>query len=277
MTEPLTRLYPGPPTAQALTGCYLEASLAAPEHTGPYLYANFVTSLDGRISVPGADGRQTVPASVANPRDWRLLQELAGHADLLLSSGRYLRELADGHAQDILPVGEGPAFADIRDWRRRAGLAPQPDVAVFSESLDFPVPQRLLEQGRRLLVLTAADAAAARVRSLEAAGARVIRVGNGGRPGGRALRTALGGLGYRRIYGVTGPYVMHALLTAGAVDSLFLTTVHRLLGGSPFASVCEGETLPAPADFRLRWLYHDAAGPDGCSQTFARYDRLRSR
>lgn len=274
MTAPLVQLYPDPPVTRALEGCYLEAPLVPAGHEGPFVYANFVTSLDGRIAVPERDGRQVVPGGVANARDWRLLQELAGRADLLLSSGRYLRELGAGVAQDILPVAGGPAFADIRAWRERAGLPPQPDVAVFSQSLDFSVPQRLLEQGRRLIVLTGADADPRRVRRHETAGARVLAVGEHGRPGGKALRGALAGLGYRCIYGITGPYVMHTLLAAGMVDSLFLTTVHRVVGGRPFASLCEGDLLPAAADFRLRWLYHDGAGPGGCSQTFARYDSL---
>ncbi|PWG65512.1 RibD family protein [Spiribacter halobius] len=273
MSEPITPLYPKPAGPRPLQGCYLEAPLAPPERRAPFVYANFVASLDGRISVPAPNGGQTVPHSIANPRDWRLLQELAGHADLLLSSGRYLRELDAGSAQDILPVGEGAAFADIRQWRAREGLAPQPDVAVFSASLDFPVPQRLLDQGRRLIVLTGDRPEAGRARRLEAAGACIVRVGSGPRPQGAALHEALAGLGYRRIYGVTGPYVLHTLLAAGVVDSLFLTTVHRMLGGKPFTTPCEGELLAAPADFRLRWLYLDAAGPDGVTQTFARYDR----
>jgi len=276
MSVPLIQLHPGPPVSRALEGCYLEASLRPEGHDGPFVYANFVSSLDGRISVPDRHGRQKVPGGIANPRDWRLLQELAGRADLLLSSGRYLRELNAGTAQDVLPVGEAPEFADIRVWRKRAGLAPQPDVAVFSQSLDFPVPQRLLAQGRRLVVLTGPDADPQRRRRHEAAGVRVLAVGEQGPPRGTALRAALRGLGYHCVYAITGPYVMHTLLAADMVDSLFVTTVHRVLGGSPFTSLCEGALLPAAADFRLRWLYHDTAGPGGCSQGFARYDRLAS-
>jgi len=63
---------------------------------------------------------------------------------------------------------------------------------------------------------------------------------------------------------------------ARMVDSLFLTTVHRVVGGNPFTSLCEGGLLAPAADFRLRWLYHDLGGPGGCTQAFARYDRLAS-
>ena len=63
------------------------------------------------------------------------------------TSGRYLREYAEGRAQEILTVYDDPAFADLTQWRREQGLPPQPDLAVISASLDFPVPQVLLASG----------------------------------------------------------------------------------------------------------------------------------
>jgi len=274
MTALITQVYPASLQQRELEGLYLADPLPTEGKYGPFIYANYVTSLDGRIAVPGADGRQTVPGNVANTRDWRLLQELAGQADLLLSSGRYLRELNAGTAQDILPIGAAPAFADIRAYRADRGLKPQPDVAVLSESLDFPPPYPLLEQGRRVVVLTGQSPHPARAAALEAAGLEVIPLVGVDRPSGIPLANAMAALGYQRIYVITGPYVMHTLMDQQLVDSLFLTTVHRLLGGAPFASICEGSLLLQPADYRLRWQFLDPMGPEGCTQTFSRYDRL---
>ncbi|RME52690.1 MAG: pyrimidine reductase, partial [Caldilineae bacterium] len=86
-------------------GAYLAHDLRhASRHPGrPFVYANFVVSLDGRIAVPAADGQGLiVPKQIANERDWRLYQELAAQADLIISSGRYLRDWAAGRAQEIL-------------------------------------------------------------------------------------------------------------------------------------------------------------------------------
>ena len=49
------QLFPPPLRKRPLPGLYLEESLPAPksEGTAPFLYANFVTSLDGRIAVAG--------------------------------------------------------------------------------------------------------------------------------------------------------------------------------------------------------------------------------
>jgi len=272
MNESIVSCHPDAGTVRPLTGLYRDMDLPDHGRGGPFVYTNYIASLDGRISVPAATGGQKVPDRIANARDWRLFQELAGHADLLLSSGRYLREFEAGTAQDSLPVGTDPAFSDIHAVRARQGLAPQPDVAVLSGRLDFAVPTRLLEQGRRVIVMTGEAATDARVQAHERAGVEVIALPQGEQPGGNALATGLTRLGYRRIYAVAGPYVMHTLLSAQLLDALFLTRVHRIIGGHPFASLCEGDLLPETGDFQLTSMYLDAQGPGGSSQTFSRYD-----
>lgn len=155
-------------------------------------------------------------------------------------------------------------------------MTPQPDVAVVSGSLDFSVPQSLLGQARRVMAFTAESAPAERVKGREREGARVIKVGQESIDGG-ALCDRLAEAGYRRAYSVTGARVLHTLLAAGRLDTLFLTTVHRLIAGEPFTSLVQGPALPRPADLRLVSLYYDASALDGAGQTFARYDRVAPR
>lgn len=274
----LTRLFPQPAESRALKGLYLDTPLVTPEQADRcFVYGNYVTSLDGRISmVRPEDGREVVPASIANPRDWRLFQELAGHADVLITSGRYLRDLRAGHAQDVLPVGSADAFADIRSARRERGLRPQPDVAVLSASADFPVPPALLEQGRRVHVFAPESAPTANLEARRAEGASLETVPTGTRVGGRHIASRLSALGYRRVYCVTGPYVLHSLVSDDVLDALFVTSVHRLIGGDRFATVLEGPALNPAADFHLTSMYYDPSAPEGAGQTMARYDRKPS-
>ena len=73
--EGITRLYPLPAHEQLLKGTYLEHNLRGLSHaTGKaFVYANFVSSLGGRIAIPDTDGPgMMVPKNVANARDWRL-------------------------------------------------------------------------------------------------------------------------------------------------------------------------------------------------------------
>lgn len=275
MPSPLLRLYPQPVATVPLKGLYLDAPLVPNEPAERlFVYGNFVTSLDGRIAIAQPpNGHQTVPSTTANPRDWRLFQELAGHADVLISSGRYLRDLAAGQAQDSLPIGSAGAFADIRRWRRCNGLAAQPDVVFLSEDLDFPLPEALLQEGRTISIFTANTPPREQIAELAAQGVSVERFVGNGRIDGKDIVARLTALGYRRAYCVAGPQVLHTLVSVGCLDTLFLTTVHRLLGGADFSTIMQGALLGVPLDYRLRWLYYDAASPAGAGQMFARYDR----
>lgn len=273
----ILKLFPGPMHEVELKGLYLNSPLLPAGWSGDlFVYANFVASLDGRIAVTDpASGLTTVPDTIANPRDWRLFQELAAHADILLSSGRYLRDLEAGIAQDSLPLSHKPEFADLRQWRLDHGLAAQPDIAVFSGSLDFRLPREWFEDGRRVVILTTAEASEDKAAALRHAGAAVIRLGCGAEVGGRAAVQQLAAFGYRRLYCVAGPYVLRTLLADDVVDTLFLTTVHRLLGGSASPGILEGAQLPSAADFQLTSLYFDPHGQKNLGQSLARYDRPR--
>ena len=122
----------------------------------PFVYSNFVTSLDGRIAVPGPAGSGLIVSKrIANSRDWRLFRNLVVQADVIISSGRYLRDYAEGHAQEILRTdADDPLFTGLHEWRIERGLPPPPDIAVISASLDFPIPDALTASGRRVLIFT---------------------------------------------------------------------------------------------------------------------------
>ncbi len=271
----VTQLYPLPPQELPLHGLYLghDVQGLAAERERPLVYANFVASLDGRIAVPGPTGSGlVVPKQVANSRDWRLFQELAVQADVVLSSGRYLRDYASGHAQEILRVYDDPQFADLAQWRVQHGLSPQPDIAVISASLDFPVPEALLAGGRRVVICTTEQADPRRVRELEAQAGQVVTAGETSVTGDRLVQ-ALAGLGYGAVYSASGPKVLHLLLAAGVLDRLYLTLANRLLGGDPFSSIVEGPLLAPAVGMRLHTAYHDDAGLDGLGQLFLCYNQ----
>jgi riboflavin biosynthesis pyrimidine reductase len=272
---PVYRLYPDGGAHRALRNLYLDLPLEPSGWHGElFVYSNFVTSLDGRIAlnVPRSGG-SGVPPQTANPRDWRLFQELAGRADVLITSGRYLRQLARGSAQDVLPIGANRDFADIRHWRHERGMVEQPDVAVVSASLEFEIPAMLTASRERLLVLTGTRAPEPRKRALRDSGCQVLECDEGIAVTGAGVARALAGAGYRRAFSVAGPQILHLLAADGILDTLFLTLALRLLGGRDYDSILEGDLLPEPASFSLRGLYHDPHAPDGAAQLLGCFDR----
>jgi riboflavin biosynthesis pyrimidine reductase len=273
--KPVLRLYPLPSQEVPLKGLYLGDNLReqAKALDRTFAYGNFITSLDGRIAIahPTKPG-MVVPDKIANPRDWRLFQELAVQADILITSGRYLRDYADGRAQEILRVYDDPQFADLKDWRNENGLKTLPDLAVISGSLDFPIPQILAQSERSIFVFTTSQSDPERRAIVEAQMGRVIVAGEKS-VGGRQLVTTLSELGYRNVYSATGPRVLHLLLAAGMLDRLYLTQTSRLLGGDPFSSIVEGQLLKPAFDLELISVHYDPHALDGVGQLLTTYQR----
>ncbi len=278
MQENIIQLYPEPGREVPIKNLYVHHPLhkITLNEGEIFIYSNFITSLDGRIAIPHLSGSGlTVPHQIANPRDWRLVQELTVQADLLITSGRYLREFAQGRGQKILRVYDDPQFADLKEWRINSGLNPWPDLAIISSRLDFPIPEGLTRENRSVIVVTTKRADQARVKEMESQGGKVISAGEDHVDGKRMVE-GLSKLGYQKVYSTSGPKVLHLLLEADVLDRLYLTFAHRILGGQPFSSIVEGPLFDPTLDFELRTLYLDPLGLDGLGQLFACYDRVRT-
>lgn len=275
MNDSVTQLYPLPAVERPLEGLYLSHNLRQHSEANDqaFVYSNFVTSIDGRIAIPHPSRPGlVVPNNIANVRDWRLFQELAAQADMIISSGRYLRDWTDGRAQEILKVDD-PRFADLREWRQSQGLSPQPDIAIISDSLHFPVPDVLSSGGRKVVVFTSANPNAERVVEIESKGAQVIIAGEE-RVEGAMLVQRMSDLGYRTVYSAAGPKVLHLLLSGRVLNRLYVTHANRLLGGQPFSSIVEGALLESAVDLQINSVYLDPHALDGLGQLFVSYDRV---
>jgi len=271
--EKVFQLYPLTARAHLLTGLYLAHEL---RHTQNelgriFILANFISSLDGRISIESAPGQEKIPDQIANPRDWRLFQELAVQADLVITSGRYLREFAGGEAQDILRVYDDPDLADLKHWRLERGLKPYPDLAVISKSMAFPVPDELRRGDRKVLVFTTRNADRLQVTNMEDQVDQVITVGDQS-VDGSMLRETLADLGYGVVFSAAGPRIHHLLLSAGVLDRLYLTLANKIIGGEQFSSIVEGPLLRPGTAFQLHTFYYDTAAFNGEGQFFISYD-----
>jgi riboflavin biosynthesis pyrimidine reductase len=265
------RLFPQPGGVAALRGLYLGHELYRRALSDrPYVYTNFVTSLDGRISWKNPrTGYREVPPACANERDLHLYHELAANADVILASSRYLRGAAAGRAAGMLSLGGNAP--ELVAWRRARGLADYPRVAVVSNSLKLPDRDRLEPELGEVLVLCCGDPDRRLRRQVEAQGYRVVQSGPITDIDGRELVAALHRESCRTVYSVAGPRVHAALLQAGVLDRLYLTLAQVLLGGTDFDTLVSGASLSPARTFALSELYHDTGGTTG--QLFAVLDR----
>lgn len=266
----MVRLHPAPREETPLAGLYLGLNLHRQAADGEvFIYSNYIASVDGRISLrDGGRGQCIVPEAITNKRDWRLYQELAAQSGVMITSARYFRQLARGEAQDLLPVGKSRDYADLPGWRRSEGLDAQPAVAIVSNSLDIPTKALDRVHDRDIYVFTTEQADPVREMALRRHGAHVIHAGSSEGVNGGTLRRKLAGLGFSSACMIAGPQVHGMLIRAGALDRLFLTTHHALLGGDAFHTILQG-ALPAPSRLELQSLYLDAELDS--PQMFAQY------
>lgn len=272
------QLFPLPSRSLPLNGLYLKHELhrMRGDSGKAFVYADFITSLDGRIGVPGSVNQELViPKEILNQRDWRLFHELAVQADVILSTGRYLRQYARGEAQDIISSLKDPRFEDLMAWRIAQGMDPKPALGVVSASLDFPLPEDIWENYKEVLVFTGQKADPVRVDQLEKQNVKVVFPVKKGKFDGKRLVSILSELGYRSIHMTTGPKIFSLLLASRVVDRLYLTIVLRLLGIQDYASIVEGELLAPPFDLKLYELYYDRHAFNGVGQIFSCYDKYR--
>lgn len=240
------------PSAKPITypGVYLnEFDLS---DSKPVVFSNFITSLDGKIAMhDGAN--MTVPKLTANNRDWRLFNELAAQADILVTSGRYIRDLMNDNAQDILPMIDRPGLDDLINWRLDKGLKRNPDLAILSRQPFNTLPKTITAQRTVLQYNTKNDAFVDT----------------------RHVLSDLINKGYKRIYLVTGGILFNSFLANDLVDILYLTFVPRILGGETFTTFCEGAAfLEHAKDFELSHIIHDAETPGSGGQFFHKYTKL---
>jgi riboflavin biosynthesis pyrimidine reductase len=241
----------------------------------PFVYGDFVTSLDGRIALRDAGGQSHLPRALTSGSDLRLLLELHAQADCLITHGGYLRAIAQKRLADILQVGTVPGHQDLAAWRQSQGLPAQPAICIASASLDFPLPDSIGRHGQRVFIATGTQADAARRRQLERQGFEVVIAGQGAHAEGGPLVGALGQRGLHSAFLLAGPRMLETMLRYGALSRLYVTLTHQLLGGESFRSMIEGPELGPAGRLKLIALYLDSDASSGTGQLFAQFEPLR--
>lgn len=223
----------------------------------PFVRVNFVTSIDGAVSVDGRSGGLGTPA---DKTVFGLLRDLA---DVVLVGAGTARTENYGAAR---------TDAGLRTRLHHHGFGGDaqgtpPRVAVVTASADLDPNSRLFtDTGARPIVLTSTDAAADRKQRLRDAGAEVIEAGEH-TLGANDIRDALGGLGLPRVLCEGGPGLFGEFIAAGAVDELCLTVSPLLVGGS--AGRISHSPTGFPTPMRCR---HLISANDGTLLT--RWERL---
>ncbi len=271
----LLRLFPLPCAETGLNNIYLEEfGWHRSDPDKPVVAANFVTSLDGRIAVTSpTDPGMGLPDSLTSREDFRLFLELHAQADCLVTHGEYLRKLEDGKLGNILRLPDEPEFSDLYAWRRERGLAPCPDIVIASSSMVFPLPSSVKKGSteQKFYVATGKATDQALHDPWHRRGLEVLQAGSSFAVEGGPLVAELARRGYRNIYLVAGPKMLHTMIRDRQLDKLYISVSHQLLGGMDFKTMLDGEPLK-PCRLRLNSLLLDKSSDNGFGQFFTSFE-----
>jgi len=274
MTNPLLQLHPGPHQEVSLTGIYLQQQL----HTlgssqKPFVYANFLSSLDGRIALTNPlSGQSVTPKTLTTPSDFRLFLELHAQADCLITHGGYMRALSEKRLGNILSLNDHTEHADLIHWRQQNNLSKQPALVIVSASLDFPIPKELESRKESIFIATGKNAPPERINAWQKKGFQVLIAGANKLVQGRPLTQQLSQRGYKSIYLIAGPMILHTMLEDRQLSRLYHTQSQQLLGGNDFHTLMSGKALSPPLNLKLSTLYYEPASNQASGQLFFQYD-----
>lgn len=207
----------------------------------PHVRVNFVSSVDGAVTLAGRSG------GLSNEADQHLFALLRALSEVVLVGAGTAR------VEGYRGVRFKPANAELR---RRLGLAPHPPIAVVTGSAAIdPSGGLITDVGAPTIVFTTEDAPAHRRAALADAGADVVVAGKSWVDPALVVRE-LGDRGLHRVLCEGGPQLFADLVMAGLVDDMCLTVAPVLLAG-PAGRIAHGLAEPAPVGLRLASALHD--------------------
>jgi riboflavin biosynthesis pyrimidine reductase len=181
---------------------------------GPCVYANFVETLDGVVSIPTLDRSNALVADESED-DKFLMGILRALADVVLIGTGTLLASPKGRWR---PEGVYPKGKDAFDaLRAQLGKAERPAVAIVTSGASLDVTHRVLAEGATVLT-TAAGA-----ERLAGTVSDVVAVNDGEWVDLEAALGVLRARGHEHMLVEAGPTTFGELLAGGLVDELFLT------------------------------------------------------
>ncbi|MEV0697534.1 pyrimidine reductase family protein [Saccharopolyspora sp. NPDC050389] len=233
----------------------LEEFYAYPEQLErPWVRVNFVSSLDGAVTVRGSS------RGLSAPIDQRVLGLIRDLSDVVLV----------GVGTAMVEGYRGVKRNEVRAERRqRLGLSEVPPIALVTARASLPPNSPLLTDTLvPPIVLTCDAAPLSRRTALADAGADVVVAGDE-RVDLRAVLDALDARGLRRIGCEGGPTLFGNLVDEDLVDELCLT-LSPLLASGDAGRIAAGAGVEAPRRMHLRSALHAE------SLLLLRYARMRA-
>lgn len=206
------------------------------------LYSNFVTSLDGVVTLGSTASAGSI-ISGRNQADRFLMGLLRACADAVLLGAGTLRA-TPGHHWTPEHIHQ-PSAAGFADLRARLGRKPQPRLVLFTSSGKVDISHPAIVDGATIVTT---EAGAANLRGHLPASCDVMAIGEEGNVDTIAAVAKLHERGLEVLLTEGGPHLVADLIRANLLDEAFITLSPVLAGRDVeqrLGMVAGAEFLPA--------------------------------
>ena len=202
--------------------------LRFPDRPRPYIVANFVSTIDGVVSLGVSDGTDSSTVGAGSAADRYLMAMLRAAAGAVVIGAGTLRATPGHQWIPAAVAGERAARFDAYRAQLHGRSEPAP-LVVVTASGDLPAHVALDQPATRTVVLTTPEGAR-RVRAAHPL-VEAVELDDGGALSAPAIVDALTSVsGSGVVLSEGGPQLLGRLIAARAVHELFLTVSPRIAG-----------------------------------------------
>ncbi|MGE5221635.1 MAG: RibD family protein [Omnitrophica WOR_2 bacterium] len=196
----------------------------------PYVYSNFVETLDGVVTLAEPGHESGADISGRNPHDMLLMGILRSASDAVVITTGSLKVSPDNlwTGESIYPQFGG-AYRQLRD---QSGLAGEPAHVIVTATGEFNIQHPVIASGKvKVLILTTSDGLKRLSTELLPNWVQVVACKGSGFIESKKILAEINRLmGARRILVEAGPHLNGMFIDEHCLDELFLTLSSQVAG-----------------------------------------------
>ena len=251
MNQMINKIYP--PSKKKLykaSTLYLNPLLSkAYKQYRPLYYANFLTSFDGRIATyDKKNSCLLTPQSIKSSVDFSLFCQLHAQSDCLVTNTQYIKGLNKGYYGNILTVNNDT----LKRWRNKNGIKKQ-EIIILSNSLDFPINNKILDLKDRITILTTSKNNK-KINNFKKNGFKLTKF-RGKNISANQLNKYILKNNFKAVYFIAGPTIVEQMINSNLLDKLYSSTSISMMGTQKYDTIIRGNFLRNPIDIELIEMY----------------------
>ena len=216
----------------------------------PFYYANFLSSLDGRIAIHNEKySTLLTPDVIKSDIDYNLFCQLHAQADCLVTNTNYINGLNNGYYGDILSQRN----KKLINWRKTKKLHHSQKIVILSNSLNFKISDKIEKYKKNITILTTCS----NKRKIEyfKKNDYKLRKVAGKNITPNCLHKYVVKEKCKSVYFIAGPRIVEQMIAKKLLDRLYYSTNLKMVGASNYDTLIRGEFLNKCINIYLKEMF----------------------